>query len=306
MSAATITTTAPPSRRTTTVRAFLGVLGRDVAVTGREFGSFLSQVLVQPFFLLFVFGKVLSQLGYIAPGYAQLLLPGLLALNAFLVAVQAVALPLVIDFSYTKEIEDRLLAPLSTRMVAVEKIVFGALRGMIGSLVMIPVGYLVLDQVTWNLPGLPESAVLLVLGALAGGAAGLVIGTIVSPRRINIVFAVVITPLLFTGSTQFPFLQNLLAAVVPGDLRPEPDHLRLRGAARGTDPADPPPPGVGVLRGAGGGVRGVRGDRHPGLRAASPGLTHAPQGILRTSRRLYPVRGVERGVVVTLGGGETS
>ncbi len=207
MSATTITTTARASRRATTTRAFLGVLGRDVAVTGREFGSFLSQVIVQPFFLLFVFGKVLSQLGYIAPGYAQLLLPGLLALNAFLVAVQAVALPLVIDFSYTKEIEDRLLAPLSTRMVAFEKVVFGAMRGLLGSLLMIPVGYLVLDDVSWNLAGLPESAVLLVLGALAGGAAGLVIGTLVSPRRINVVFAVVITPLLFTGSTQFPFLQ---------------------------------------------------------------------------------------------------
>ena len=188
-------------------RAFLGVLGRDLAVTGREFGSFVSQVLVQPFFLLFVFGKVLGQLGYVAPGYAQLLLPGLLALNAFFVAVQATALPLVIDFSYTKEIEDRLLAPLSTRLVAVEKIVFGALRGLFGSLVMIPVGYLVLDRVEWTLDGLPFAALLLVLGALSGGAAGLVIGTLVSPRRINIVFAVVITPLLFTGSTQFPFLQ---------------------------------------------------------------------------------------------------
>ncbi|MEJ2867087.1 ABC transporter permease [Actinomycetospora sp. OC33-EN08] len=196
-----------PYRRVSAGRAFLGVLGRDVAVTGKELGSFLSQVLVQPFFLLFVFGKVLGELGYVAPGYAQLLLPGLLALNAFFVAVQAVALPLVIDFSYTKEIEDRLLAPLSTRMVAVEKIVFGALRGLIGSLVMIPVGYLVLDEVTWDLGGLPISALLLVLGSLSGGAAGLVIGTLVSPRRINIVFAVVVTPLLFTGSTQFPFLQ---------------------------------------------------------------------------------------------------
>jgi ABC-2 type transport system permease protein len=203
----TAVTTTEPFRRVSPGRAFLGVLGRDVAVTGKELGSFISQVLVQPFFLLFVFGKVLSELGYIAPGYAQLLLPGLLALNAFLVAVQAVALPLVIDFSYTKEIEDRLLAPLSTRMVAVEKIVFGAIRGLIGSLVMIPVGYLVLDEVSWNLAGLPLSALLLVLGALAGGASGLVIGTLVSPRRINIVFAVVITPLLFTGSTQFPFLQ---------------------------------------------------------------------------------------------------
>ena len=194
----------PAASQTT---AFLGVLGRDLAVTGREFGSFVAQVLVQPFFLLFVFGKVLGQLGYVSPGYAQLLLPGLLALNAFLVAVQATALPLVIDFSYTKEIEDRLLAPLSTRLVAVEKIVFGALRGLFGSLVMIPVGYLVLDEVNWQVSGLPIAAVLLVLGALAGGASGLVIGTSVSPRRINIVFAVVITPLLFTGSTQFPFLQ---------------------------------------------------------------------------------------------------
>jgi ABC-2 type transport system permease protein len=72
-------------------RAFLGVLGRDLAVTGKEFGSFISQVLVQPFFLLFVFGVVLGQLGYVTPGYAQLLLPGLLALNAFFVAVQASA-----------------------------------------------------------------------------------------------------------------------------------------------------------------------------------------------------------------------
>lgn len=200
-------TTTPTAAGPGQLRAFLGVLGRDTAVTGRELGSFLSQVLVQPFFLLFVFGKVLAELGYVAPGYAQLLLPGLLALNAFFVAIQATALPLVIDFSYTKEIEDRLLAPLSTRLVAIEKVVFGALRGLFGSLVMIPVGYLVLDEVNWRLAGLPFSALLLVLGALAGGAAGLVIGTLVSPRRINIVFAVVVTPLLFTGSTQFPFLE---------------------------------------------------------------------------------------------------
>lgn len=198
---------APPLAGPGQLRAFLGVLGRDMAVTGRELGTFVAQVLVQPFFLLFVFGKVLADLGYIAPGYAQLLLPGLIALNAFFVAVQASALPLVIDFSYTKEIEDRLLAPLATAWVGIEKIVFGALRGLFGSLVMIPVGYLVLDDVDWRLAGLPFSALLLVLGSLAGGAAGLVIGTAVSPRRIQIVFAIVITPLLFTGSTQFPFLE---------------------------------------------------------------------------------------------------
>ena len=204
-------TTTPTDRpapvRVSQARAFLAVLGRDLAVTGKELGAFLAQVLVQPFFLLFIFGKVLGELGYIQPGYAQLLLPGLLALNSFFVAVQATAFPLVIDFSYTKEIEDRLLAPLSTNLVAVEKIVFGAVRGLIGSLIMIPVGYLVLGELGWQLSQLPAAAVLIVLGALSGGAVGLTLGTLVPPRRINIVFAVVIAPLIFTGCTQFPFLQ---------------------------------------------------------------------------------------------------
>ena len=34
---------------------------------------------------------------------------------------------------------------------------------------------------------------------------GMTLGTFVKPNRINIVFAVVLTPVLFTGSTQFPW-----------------------------------------------------------------------------------------------------
>ena len=44
--------------------AFLAVLRRDVYVTWSEFPVFLAQVILQPFFLLFVFGKVLGSLGY--------------------------------------------------------------------------------------------------------------------------------------------------------------------------------------------------------------------------------------------------
>ena len=44
-----------------------------------------------------------------------------------------------------------------------------------------------------------------VLGALVGAAIGMTVGTFVTPNRINVVFAVVLTPLLFTGSTQFPW-----------------------------------------------------------------------------------------------------
>ncbi|RCW38528.1 ABC-2 type transport system permease protein [Halopolyspora algeriensis] len=189
------------------VRAFVAVLGRDVFVTGRELPSFLAQVLVQPVALLFIFGKVLGQLGYTQPGYAQILFPGMIALNAFLVALQNTSFPLVLDFSYSREIEDRLLAPLPISWVAVEKMLFGALRGLVAALLMFPIGLVMLGEIHWNLSGLPFAALCMVLGSLAGGTVGLTVGAAVPPRRINIMFAVILAPLIFTGASQFPWAQ---------------------------------------------------------------------------------------------------
>ena len=46
---------------------------------------------------------------------------------------------------------------------------------------------------------------ILLLGSVLGSAIGLVLGTLVKPNRINIVFALVFTPLLFTGCSQYPW-----------------------------------------------------------------------------------------------------
>ncbi|MEU6346030.1 ABC transporter permease [Streptomyces sp. NPDC046977] len=189
----------------TATRTFFFILWRDIFVTGRELGIFLAQVLVEPLFILFVFGKVLGDLGFTGGGFQQVLLPGVVALNSFLVSLQNTALPLVIDFSWTKEIEDRLLAPIPTTLVAVEKMVFGALRGVVASLVMIPIGMLVLDDVSWPLDTFLPTVGVLLLGALAGSTVGLTIGTLAPARHISVVFAVTLTPLMFTGCTQFPW-----------------------------------------------------------------------------------------------------
>ena len=74
--------------------------------------GFLAQALLQPIFFLFVFGRVLPEIGAARGAYGTQLLPGILALTLVLTALQNTALPLVIEFSFTKEIEDRLLAPL--------------------------------------------------------------------------------------------------------------------------------------------------------------------------------------------------
>ena len=64
-------------------------------------------------FCFFVFGKVMTSSGLIRPEYKGMLLPGIIAIAMLLSGVWSVAMPLVSEFQFTKEIEDRLLAPIS-------------------------------------------------------------------------------------------------------------------------------------------------------------------------------------------------
>jgi ABC-2 type transport system permease protein len=186
-------------------RAFRAVLRRDLYVTWREFPAFLAQVILQPLFLLFVFGKVLGTLNYTQHGYTNVLYPGLLALTAVITAMQALAFPLVAEFGWTKEIEDRLLAPMPTSYVAAEKVLFAVLRSLAATLIMIPLGIIVLGSIPWRWAGFPLLLAGLLLGALVGAGFGLLMGTLVRPERITLLFSLVFTPLLFTGCSQYPW-----------------------------------------------------------------------------------------------------
>lgn len=193
----------PP--RATTLKAFWAVLYRDLYVTSKELVTFLAQVILQPLFLLFVFGKILIDLGYASPEYAELLFPGLVGLTAVVTGLQSSAFPLVIDFAYTKEIEDRLLAPLPTDLVALEKIIYSALRALVASILMIPIGMVVLGSIPFRTEAAPLFLTVIILGCLVGSTMGLLMGTSVTAGKINIVFSLVFTPLLFTGSSQYPW-----------------------------------------------------------------------------------------------------
>jgi ABC-2 type transport system permease protein len=185
--------------------AFFAILRRDLYVIWRDPAVFLGQVIVQPLFLLFIFGKVLEELGYTQGDYAELLFPGLLALTAVLTSMQALAFPLVAEFGWTREIEDRLLAPIRTGLVAIEKLLIASVRALIATALMIPVGILVLGSIPWRWDATPLFVAVLILSALLGASLGLVLGTLVTPNRINIVFTLVLTPLLFTGASQYPW-----------------------------------------------------------------------------------------------------
>ncbi len=189
-----------------TAMAFAQLLWRDLWVTLRNWQTFLAMTLIQPVFFLFVFGRLLPMLGQANAGYGVLFLPGIISLTTVLTAMQAVSMPLVIEFGYTKEIEDRLLSPLPVWLVAVQKLVFAAIRGLVAGAMIVPLGRLILGggfaislEYWWLL------AIVAVLGALVGAALGLVMGTSVQPAQIGLMFSVVLTPMLFTGCIYFPW-----------------------------------------------------------------------------------------------------
>lgn len=197
----------PVAGRRASARAFWALCQRDGWVMVRhELAAFLAQSLLQPLFFLFVFGRVLPEIGSAGGGYGAELLPGVVAFTLVLTSLQNTALPLVIEFSFTKEIEDRLLAPAPAWLVGVQKVVFAAFRGLVAALIVLPLAALILPG---GLQLHDVSVVGLVLifpaGALVGAAFGLVMGTAVPAHRINVVFAIVLTPLLFTGATFYPW-----------------------------------------------------------------------------------------------------
>ncbi len=188
------------------VRAFLAICWRDVFVEVGRLPIFLAQMLLQPIFLVFIFGRILPSLGYATSSFASLLLPGIVALTIVTTALQSTALPLVLEFSFTKEIEDRLLAPLPVAWVGIQKIVIASLRGLIAGVVIFPLGAWIIGNVLHLSTDYIGLVVLFcILGALIGSCIGLTLGTSVEPSQINIMFALILTPLLFTGCTQYPW-----------------------------------------------------------------------------------------------------
>ena len=78
----------------------------------------------------------------IAPSYKGMLLP-VIAIAMTMTGVQAVAMPVIAEFQFTREIEDRLLAPIRTEWIAVEKILAGMVQALVsGAVVALPARFL--------------------------------------------------------------------------------------------------------------------------------------------------------------------
>jgi ABC-2 type transport system permease protein len=203
-------TSAPPhigSSRLAMLQTFFALMERDIRVLRREFIAFLARTAMQPALLVFVWGYILPKIGQADRDFSNILVPGLVGSAVFLQGIQAVAIPLVQEFSTTKEIEDRVMAPLPVWGVAAEKIAFAFLQAIISGIVVFPFCYVIpLEKPDLHISIIPLITIL-PLGALASASLGLWIGTAVSPRQIPLVFSLIVLPVSFLGAVYYPWSQ---------------------------------------------------------------------------------------------------
>jgi ABC-2 type transport system permease protein len=193
------------------LKTFLAMLARDAHVARRNIVPLLLQTFLQPLMFVFIFGRVMVGSGYMPPAYKSLLLPGIMALSMVGTGIWAVAMPLIGEFQFTREIEDRLLAPMDISWLAIEKVVAGTVQAIAAGLMVIPCAWLLLRPgVELNLRSPLLFAGVAVLAALFSAVGGLALGCSIEQTHIGLMFSLVVGPMIFFGCTYYPWsaLQN--------------------------------------------------------------------------------------------------
>ena len=187
-------------------RAFRALFARDVHVARRNIVTTLAQTMLQPLMFAFIFGQVLTRSGMMTSGFKGIVLPGLIAIGMMMTGVWAVAMPLLSEFQFTKEIEDRLLAPIRLEWLAVEKILSGTLQALFSGAVAGITAWLLLGSgLGLSREHMGTFAVIAILTALSSAAGGMVLGCSVGQTHIGLLFSLVLAPMIMFGCAYYPW-----------------------------------------------------------------------------------------------------
>jgi ABC-2 type transport system permease protein len=191
--------------------AFAALIARDLRVLARSPAPFLARTIINPLMFVFVFTYLYPHLGngsFRIAGHtlATIALPGLVASAIFFQGLNAVALPLSIEFGVTREIEDRVMAPIPYPLTALAKVCFSTIQSVIAAAVVFPLAYLLpATPVEIHVSSWPILIAATALGGTLAGFLSLLFGTLVHPRQIALVFALTIVPLTFLGCVYYPW-----------------------------------------------------------------------------------------------------
>jgi ABC-2 type transport system permease protein len=207
--------TAPVRTSMAAGRIALGALIlRDLVVLRKHLFEFVVRTLVQPFLLCFVFLYVFPKIGQGIGGgsdpaaqsaFATVLVPGVVGISILFQGVQSVALTMSQEFGFTREIEDRVQAPCPIWLVAMAKVLSGAVQGLISAIIVLPIASVVhakgveahLTLHWWII------ITIVPLACVTMASLGLLLGTSFEPRNIGLMFGFIILPVTFLGGTYY-------------------------------------------------------------------------------------------------------
>src|SRR6266550_815511 len=214
-----------PRPRPTLAKTFGAMMAREFRVLRRNAIATFTRAVMQPLLFVFVFAYVFPKIGggfnlgggATAAGagaassvnFATILVPGLMASMLLMQGIMAVTFPLVMEFSWQRTIEDRALAPVPISVLAIQKISAGAVQSFLGALIVFPIVLLVhasgqaprVEVTNWAL-----FALILVFASLLTAALGLLLGTIMDPRKMQMLFAVILLPATMLGCVYYPWV----------------------------------------------------------------------------------------------------
>ena len=200
------------STRRAAFQSFGALLLRDMRVLRKQIIPFLMRTIMQPLLMVFVFAYVFPKIGQGIGGspesaafFSTLMAPGLIAISCIFQGIQAVTLPVVMEFGFSREIEDRVLAPMPVWAIAIEKVVAGAIQAAISAVLVLPFVLWVPStpvhlDVDW-----PVVLTFTPMICLLSGAIGLFIGTRAEPRQVPLVFSIIVMPMTMLGAAYYPW-----------------------------------------------------------------------------------------------------
>jgi ABC-2 type transport system permease protein len=187
-------------------KTFGALFARDVHVARRNLVTTILQTMLQPLLFVFVFGQVMTRSGMMAASYKGMLLPGIMAISMTMTGMMGVAMPLIAEFQFTREIEDRLLAPIRTEWLAVEKIVAGVLQALVsGAIVALPARLLLGPDLGLSTSHLGMFVLIACLVAVFASAGGLTLGCSVGQTQIGLIFSLILAPMIMFGCAYYPW-----------------------------------------------------------------------------------------------------
>jgi ABC-2 type transport system permease protein len=215
-----------PEPRPTLIRTFNAMMAREFRVLRRNAVATFTRAVMQPLLFVFVFAYVFPKIGggfnlgagagasagahqvAGAINFATILVPGLMASMLLMQGIMAVTFPLVMEFSWQRTIEDRALAPVPIKVLAIQKITAGAVQAFLGACIVFPIVLLVhaagqaphVHVTNWGL-----FALILVFASLLTSSLGLLLGTIMDPRKMQMLFAVILLPATMLGCVYYPW-----------------------------------------------------------------------------------------------------